>query len=73
MLRLILRYRADEEFVDLITFTKEVNKIDVINLIENLKKTNEEYANEDVYKELAKLGDFTLEFIRQYEIIDIRR
>lgn len=70
MLKFILRDRADEEFVDLITFTKEVNKNDVINLIENLKKTNGEYTNEDVCKELAKLGNFTLEIIRQYEIIE---
>lgn len=70
MFKFILRDSYSDEFDDLITFENKVNKYDVINLIENLKKNNEEYTNEDVYKELAKLGTFTIEYIGQYEIIE---
>jgi hypothetical protein len=70
MFKFILRDMADSQFDDLITFDEKVNKNDIINLIENLKKNNEEYTNEDVYNELAKLGSFTIEYIGQYEIIE---
>lgn len=70
MFKFILRDSYSDEFDDLITFDEKVNKYDVINLIENLKKNNEEYTNEDVYKELEKLGSFTIEYIGQYEIIE---
>ena len=70
MVKFILRDSCSDEFDDLITFDEKVNKNDVINLIENLKKNNADYTNEDVYKELAKLGSFTIEYIGQYEIIE---
>ena len=70
MFKFILRDSYSSQFDDLITFENKVNKYDVINLIENLKKNNEEYTNEDVYRELAKLGTFTIEYIGQYEIIE---
>ena len=70
MFKFILRDSCSSQFDDLITFENKVNKYDVINLIENLKKNNEEYTNEDVYKELAKLGNYTIEYIGQYEIIE---
>ena len=70
MFKFILRDIADSQFDDLITFSGKVNKDDIINLIENLKKNNNEYTNEDVYKELAKLGNYTIEYIGQYEIIE---
>lgn len=70
MFKFILRDSADSQFDDLITFDEKVNKCDVINLIENLKKENEYYTNEDVYEELRKLGSFSIEYIGQYEIIE---
>lgn len=70
MFKFILRDSCSEEFDDLITFDEKVNKYDIINLIENLKKNNEEYTNEDVYNELSKLGSFSIEYIGQYEIIE---
>lgn len=70
MFKFILRDETDSQFDDLITFENSVSKYDVINLIENLKKRNNEYTNEDVYNELAKLGNYTIEYIGQYEIIE---
>ena len=46
-----------------------VDIVDVIDAVERAKKI-EDYTNEDVYKELAKVGDFTLEFIGQYNIVE---
>ena len=66
--KIILRDSADEQFDDLITFDNVVDIADVIEAVERAKKI-EDYTNEDVYKELAKVGDFTLEFIGQYNII----
>ena len=70
MFKFILRDSCSDEFDDLITFDEKVNKNDVINLIENLKKNNADYTNEDVYNELAKLGKYSIEYIGQYEIIE---
>ena len=70
MFKFILRDSCSSEFDDLITFENKVNKYDVINLIENLKKNNADYTNEDVYKELDKLGKYTIEYIGQYEIVE---
>lgn len=67
--KIILRDSADEQFDDLITFDNDADIVDVIEAVERAKKI-EDYTNEDVYKELAKVGDFTLEFIGQYNIIE---
>ena len=67
--KIILRDSADEQFDDLITFDEAVDIVDVIDAVERAKKI-EDYTNEDVYKELAKVGDFTLEFIGQYDIVE---
>lgn len=70
MFKFILRDSCSSQFDDLIIFDEKVNKYDVINLIENLKKNNADYTNEDVYKELDKLGKYSIEYIGQYEIIE---
>ena len=70
MFKFILRDSCSSQFDDLITFDEKINKYDVINLIENLKKNNKDYTNEDVYKELDKLGKYSIEYIGQYEIIE---
>ena len=70
MTKFILRDSCSSQFDDLITFDEKINKYDVINLIENLKKNNKDYTNEDVYKELDKLGKYSIEYIGQYEIIE---
>lgn len=70
MFKFILRDSCSSQFDDLITFDEKINKYDVINLIENLKKNNEDYTNEDIYEELDKLGKYSIEYIGQYEIIE---
>ena len=40
MFKFILRDSCSSDFDDLITFENKVNKYDVINLIENLKKND---------------------------------
>ena len=67
--KIILRDSSDEQFDDLITFDNDVDIADVIDAVERAKKI-EDYTNVDVYKELAKVGDFTLDFIGQYSIIE---
>ena len=68
--RIILRDIADEQFDDLITFDKEVNLIDIIDKIENLKKEKEDYTNEDVYKVLSELSSFEIILLGQYDIVE---
>ena len=70
MFKFILRDSCSSQFDDLITFDEKINKYDVINLLENLKKNNGDYTNEDVYNELDKLGKYSIEYIGQYEIIE---
>lgn len=68
--RFILRDSADSQFDDLIIFDKEVKIEDIVNKIEELKKENEYYTNEDVYDKLSELGKYTIEWIGQYDIIE---
>ena len=68
--RIILRDIADTQFDDLITFDKEVNLIDIIDKIENLKKEKEDYDNEDVYKVLSELSSFEIIWLGQYDIVE---
>ena len=68
--RFILRDSADSQFDDLIIFEKEVKIEDIVNKIEELKKENEYYTNEDVYDKLSELGKYTIEWIGQYDIIE---
>lgn len=68
--RIILRDIADTQFDDLITFDKEVNLIDIIDKIENLKKEKEDYTNEDVYKVLSELSSFEIIWLGQYDIVE---
>lgn len=68
--RIILRDIADTQFDDLITFDKEVNLIDIIDKIENLKKEKEDYTNEDVYKVLSELSSFEIIWLGQYDVLE---
>ena len=70
MTKFILRDSTSRQFDDLITFKENVDLIEVKELIENLKNTKEDYTNEDIYKELDKLGKYSIEYIGQYEIIE---
>ena len=70
MTKFILRDSASRKFDDLITFKENVDLIEIKELIENLKNTKEDYTNEDIYKELDKLGEYEVQYIGWLEVIE---
>lgn len=54
----LLKDEADDNYTDLIVFKDNIDKKDIINTIEEVKCTNEEYTNEDIYNALDKLGEY---------------
>ena len=70
MTKFILRDSTSRQFDDLITFKENVDLIEIKELIENLKNTKEDYTNEDIYKELDKLGEYEVQYIGWLEVIE---
>ena len=68
--KIILRDSGDSQYDDLITFDKDVSLDDIERVIEEVKNSNEDYTNEDIYKELKKLSSFEIEWIGDYDIIE---
>lgn len=68
--KIILRDSGDSQFDDLITFNKDVSLDDIERAIEEVKNSNENYTNEDIYKELKKLSSFEIEWIGDYDIVE---
>lgn len=68
--KIILRDSGDSQFDDLITFDKDVSLDDIERVIEEVKNSNENYTNEDIYKELKKLSSFEIEWIGDYDIVE---
>ena len=68
--KIILRDSCDSQFDDLITFNKDVSLDDIKRVIEEVKNSNEDYTNEDIYKELKKLSSFEIEWIGDYDIVE---
>ena len=68
--KIILRDAADTLYDDLITFENDVLLEDISKIIEEVKENIEDYTVEDVYKALTKLGNYTLEWIGDYKIIE---
>lgn len=68
--KIILRDVADTQFDDLIIFDKEVSLFDIVEKIENLKKVNEDYTNEDVYDTLKELSGFEIIYIGHLDIVE---
>lgn len=68
--KIILRDSGDSQYDDLITFDKDVSLDDIKRVIEEVKNSNEDYTNEDIYKELKKLSSFEIEWIGDYDIIE---
>lgn len=68
--RIILRDSADTQFDDLIIFDKEVLLQDIYDKVEWVKNNVEDYTNEDVYKKIGELGDYTITWVGQYEIVE---
>lgn len=68
--KIILRDSGDSQYDDLITFDKDVSLDDIEKAIEEVKNSNEDYTNEDIYKELKKLSSFEIEWIGDYDIVE---
>ncbi len=68
--KIILRDNGDRQYDDLITFDKDVSLDDIKRVIEEVKNNNEDYTNEDIYKELKKLSSFEIEWIGDYDIVE---
>ena len=68
--KIILRDSGDSQYDDLITFNKEVWIDEMKRVIEEVKNNNEDYTNEDIYKELKKLSSFEIEWIGDYDIVE---
>lgn len=68
--KIILRDSGDSQYDDLITFNKDVSLDDIERVIEEVKNSNENYTNEDIYEELKKLSSFEIEWIGDYDIVE---
>ena len=68
--KIILRDSGSELYDDLITFDKDVSLDDIKRVIEEVKNNNEDYTNEDIYKELKKLSSFEIEWIGDYDVVE---
>lgn len=56
----LLKDIADSLYTDLIVFKDKIDKKDIMNAIEEVKRTNKEYTNEDIYNALDKLGEYDI-------------
>ena len=70
MKKFILRDSTSKQFDDLVTFENDIDIENVRELIENLKENNEDYTNEDVYNELDKLGNYSIQYLGWLEIVE---
>lgn len=69
--KIILRDDTDSQFDDLITFENPVLLEDIYSTIRYVKDNVEDYTNEDIYIGLKNnIGNFTIEFIGGYEIVE---
>lgn len=68
--KIILRDSADTQFDDLIIFEEEQLLEDIYSQINYVKENVEDYTNEDIYMALMKLGNYTIEWIGQFEIVE---
>lgn len=67
---IILQDESDSYYSDLITFDNEVFLKDVINKIEYVKENVEDYTNEDIYRALTELSDFSIKWLGQYDVLE---
>ena len=67
---IILQDESDSYYSDLITFDNEVFLKDVINKIEYVKENVEDYTNEDIYRALTELSDFSINWLGQYDVLE---
>ena len=70
MKKFILRDSTSKQFDDLVIFENDIDIENVRELIENLKENKEDYTNEDVYNELDKLGNYSMQYLGWLEIVE---
>lgn len=68
--KIILRDSGDSQCDDLITFDKDVSLADIERVIEEVKDSNEDYTNEDIYEELKKLSSCEIIWIGKCDIVE---
>ena len=67
---IILQDESDSYYSDLITFDNEVFLKDVINKIDYVKENVEDYTNEDIYRALTELSDFSINWLGRYDVLE---
>lgn len=67
---IILQDESDSYYSDLITFDNEVFLKDVINKIDYVKENIQDYTNEDIYRALTELSDFSINWLGQYDVLE---
>ena len=67
---IILQDESDSYYSDLITFDNEVFLKDVINKIEYVKDNIQDCTNEDIYRALAELSDFSINWLGKYDVLE---
>lgn len=67
---IILQDESDSYYSDLITFDNEVFLKDVINKIDYVKDNIQDYTNEDIYRALTELSDFSIKWLGQYDVLE---
>lgn len=67
---IILQDESDSYYSDLITFDNEVFLKDVINKIDYVKDNIQDYSNEDIYRALTELSDFSINWLGQYDVLE---
>ena len=68
--KIILRDSGSILFDDLITFEEDVLIDDICSQISYVQQNVEDYSNEDIYIALKQLGNFTIEYIGSYPIVE---
>lgn len=67
---IILQDESDSYYSDLITFDNEVFLKDIINKIDYVKENVEDYTNEDIYRALTELSDFSINWLGRYDVLE---
>ena len=67
---IILQDESNSYYSDLITFDNEVFLKDVINKIEYVKENVQDYTNEDIYRALTELSDFSINWLGRYDVLE---
>lgn len=68
--KIILRDSGSKLCDDLILFDKDVSLVDIEKKIEEVKESNENYTNEDIYNALDELSSYEIIWIGKCDIVE---